>query len=104
MRTPLKVSSFIEQLASKDPSFQELLNVTAAALYEDGYIDSDDVDEDFLSYVSSELLRSWYDAQDATRRALKTSDLSVSETILMFSQGTPPGEFGFPEKTKFKSF
>ena len=100
MRTPLKVASFIKQLASKNPSFQELLTVTAAALYEDGYIDSDDIDEEFLSYVSSELLRSWYDAQDATRRALKPSDLSVSETIMMFSQGVPPGEFGFPEKTR----
>lgn len=100
MRTPRKVAAFIEQLASENPSFQELLSTTADVLYEDGYIDNDEIDGEFLSYVASELLRSWYDSQDATRRVCRPIDLSKSESSVMFYHGTPPGEFGFPEKTR----
>lgn len=100
MRRPDKVAAFIEQLASENPSFQELLDATAADLYEDGYIDNDEADGAFLSYVASELLRSWYDSQDASRRACKTIDFPNSESAVMFHHGTPPGEFGFPEKTR----
>lgn len=100
MRSPAKVSAFIENLASQNPSFQELLEVLSHDLHEDGYIDSNDIDSAFLLYVSSELLRSWYDEQDALRRASQSTDHSKTEPAMMFHQGTPPGEFGFPEKTR----